>query len=90
MNICNKEKPENKLKRYLEDIGFELIVRKATHIDGGHIDHAYIINKKNYVETPVVEIIPKYYSDHDAICISWMKISTTNIENIDKSVDEQK
>ena len=74
MNIFNKKNPENELKTFLEDNKFKLMVKKPDHIDGGHIDHAYILNMGNLVETPEVEIIPKYYSDHDAICISWKKV----------------
>jgi hypothetical protein len=44
MNICNKKNPENELKTFLEDNKFKQIVKKATHIDGGHIDHDYTIN----------------------------------------------
>ena len=74
MNICNKKYPENELKIFLEDKKFKLIIKKATHTDGGHIDHVYILNLGNFKETPEIEIIPKYYSDHDAICISWKKV----------------
>ena len=74
MNICNKKEPENELKTYLEEKKFKQIIKKATHIDGGHINHAYIMNIGNYEETPEIELIPKYYSDHDAVCISWKKI----------------
>ena len=28
-----------------------------------------------YAEMADVELIPKYYSDHDGICISWEKIT---------------
>ena len=73
MNICNKENPKNKVKTYLEAQTFKLIVNTATHINGGHIDQAYILNQGNYEAIPDVELIPKYYSDHDAICISWLK-----------------
>jgi hypothetical protein len=87
MNICNKKKSQNKLKTYLEDKTFKQIIKKATHIDGGHINHAYIKNIGNFVETPNIEIIPKYYSDHDAICISWKKIEpiVTNKDCINQS-----
>ena len=73
INICNSEKPKNKLKIFLEDKEFKKIVNEATHIDGGHIDHGFILNKGNYEETIIVEIVPKYYSDHDALCISLKK-----------------
>ena len=72
MNVCNKKKPENELRNKK----FTQIIKYGTHIDGGHINHAYIINLGNYEETPDIEIIPKYYSDHDAICISWKKVDS--------------
>ena len=77
LNICNMEKPKNQIRMFLESKRFKLIVNKATHIDGRHIDHAYILNNGNYAEMADVELVPKYYSDHDGICISWKKI--TNI-----------
>ena len=73
-SICSIEQPKNKLCTYLKDITFKQIVKEATHIDGGHIDHAYIINKGNYEAEPDVEIVPKYYSDHDALCFTWKKM----------------
>ena len=54
MNICNKKEPENELKTYLEEKKFKQIIEKATHIDGGHINHAYIMNIGNYEETPEI------------------------------------
>ena len=74
MNICNKKMEHNELRKFLEGKAFKQIINKATHIDGGHINHAYILNIGNFEETPEVELIPKYYSDHDAICISWRRI----------------
>ena len=47
--------------------------KKATHIEGSHIDHTYILNKGNYEMEPNIELAPKYYSDHDALCISKYK-----------------
>ena len=70
MNICNRKMDKNELRRFLEENSFKSIVTKATHIEGGHINHAYIMNVGNYEEIPEIEIIPKYYSDHDALCIS--------------------
>ena len=77
MNVCNMEKQSNLLNTYLTSKTFKQIVSVATHIDGGHIDHCYIKNIGNYEERPAIEIVPKYYSDHDSICISWKKGSTT-------------
>ena len=53
------------------------MTKKATHIDGSHIDHAYVINLSNI---PEVDLAPKYYSDHDAICISWEKSPHENLQ----------
>ena len=30
--------------------------------------------KLNYCKDPEIMLIPKYYSDHDAICITWQKL----------------
>ena len=73
MNICNKKYPKNSLKTFLEDKNFTQIITSPTHLDGGFIDHAYIINKGHFLESPEVELSPKYYSDHDALCISWKR-----------------
>ena len=78
LNVCSLENPQNQLWMFLKNKSFKQIVKKATHIDGGHIDHAYIMNKGNYEEEPNIEIVPKYFSDHDAICISWKKKQLNN------------
>ena len=69
MNVCNIKRPNNQLKRVLEGMGFKEIVREATHIDGGHLDHAYVLNLGSLKEGTVVQLVSKYYSDHDALCI---------------------
>ena len=74
MNICNKKRSDNVLKTFLEELGIKESVKQATHIDGGHLDHAYILNVGNFKE-PVIHLIPKYYSDHDALCICFRKSS---------------
>ena len=58
----------------MEERAFEQIINKATHIDGGLINDAYVFNIGNFEDTPEVELIQKYYSDHNAICISWKKL----------------
>ena len=77
LNICNKKMEQNEFRKFLEEHAFKQIINKATHIDGGHINHAYVLNIGNFEEIPNVELVPKYYSDHDAICISWKKVSPT-------------
>ena len=73
MNLCNKKIPDNALRKYLERKEFRLLTNEATHIDGSHIDHAYVVNNGNFKHDPEIHLIAKYYSDHDAICISWEK-----------------
>ena len=58
----------------MEGKSFCQIVNQATHIEGGHLDHAYIRNGGHFEKVPDIQLTPKYYSDHDAICITWMKI----------------
>ena len=65
---------QNDLRKFLEKESFKQIINKASHIDGGHINHAYIFNVGNFEETPEIELLPKYYSDHDSICFTWKKL----------------
>ena len=67
----------NELRKFLEDKKFKQVVNKATHIEGGHLNHVYIMNIGDFVETSYIEIIQKYYSDHDSICIAWRKLEPT-------------
>ena len=74
MNICNKKQQNNELKTFLENKNFRQLITQATHIGGGHLNHAYILNTGQFEDAPDVQLIPKYYSDHDAICISLRKV----------------
>merc|ERR1719233_732503 len=69
VNVCNIKRPDNPLKRFLEGMGFKEVVKEATHLDGGHIDHAYVLNLGSFKEGTVAQLVSKYYSDHDAVCI---------------------
>ena len=55
-------------KAYLNWLLFQL-VKEATHIEGGHIDHVYI---RSEGLSATVEMYSPYYTakDHDALCIS--------------------
>ena len=75
MNVCNRKRPDNVLKTFLEELGFKESINQATHIEGGHLDHAYILNVGNFKEPPNIHLVPKYYSDHDALCICLQKSS---------------
>ena len=74
INICNYKMEQNELRKFMEEKNFKKIINKASHIDGRHINHAYILNVGNFVETPEIELLPKYYSDHDSVCVTWKKL----------------
>ena len=69
-NMCYVENRKNRTTTFLLNSGFKQQVEEATHIDGGHIDHAYLrTEEKIHVHT---DIHSPYYTskDHDAICLS--------------------
>ena len=49
--------------------GFNQLVHEGTHIQGRHIDHAYLLDPNGKVN-PIVERYSPYYTDHDGICIT--------------------
>ena len=57
----------------LESFGFKQIVMKATHIQGGLIDHAYWYDSDKIWKEPKIEMYSPYYSDHDCIMITLCK-----------------
>ena len=69
MNICALANPKNYISESLREMGFSQLVKNATLIEGGMIDHVYIkqgeITKVSYI----IEEFPKYYSDHDGVGI---------------------
>ena len=54
-------------------MGFNQLVREATHILGGHKDHVYWKNDNGVWIDPQLELSSPYYSDHDALCITLLK-----------------
>ena len=70
LNICNMKEPQNRLTMLLTRMGFKLLVNEATHIQGGHIDHAYWIDPAGGWQTPSIERYSPYYSDHDGLLIT--------------------
>ena len=54
-------------------MGFQQIVTRATHIDGGLIDHIYIY-RENVQFDWVLEDFPKYYSDHDGLSLTLWEV----------------
>ena len=58
----------NVLSKYLNALGLTQIVNRPTHIEGGIIDHVYIMkNMKDIIE---VNYMFPYYTDHISICLS--------------------
>ena len=78
-NICYLINNKNRMSQGLEKNGFSQLVREATHIRGGHIDHAYWRDHHNVWKQPEVERYSPYYSDHDGICTTLTK-KTTAVE----------
>ena len=64
VNICARRQHNNRLTQSMYDENFKLLTKTATHIKGGHIDHAYIKNAK-----ATLNLYTPYYSDHDALCV---------------------
>ena len=77
-NICYMKNQNNRMSKGLEGKLFKQLVKKATHIQGGHIDHAYWKDTTGVWQDPVIERYSPYYSDHDGICITLMKQSQEN------------
>merc|ERR1712208_177044 len=70
VNICALQKPRNHIMESLKEMGFQQIVTTATHKEGGAINHVYWRQGQNGRYELALEYIPKYYSDHDALCLS--------------------
>ena len=64
-NIDYHKDKENIFSRYLLSIGFKQVVTKATHIQGGIIDHVYLrlVNQGTFE----LEMYSKTYTDHDSL-----------------------
>ena len=71
-NICYKSNKKNKISKYLETNGFKQFVDEPTHVRGRHIDHLYFKPSKSFNESPAIYRYTPYYSDHDAICATFI------------------
>ena len=81
-NICMLNHEKNRMSKGLIEIGFNQMIRNATHIKGGHIDHVYWKDTYQVWKTPTLEMYCPYYSDHDASLITLMKNERkTRVEN---------
>ena len=72
-NICFLNHSGNRLSKGLANKGFIQLVQEATHLRGGHIDHAYWTDAKTTWNQPQLELYTPYYSDHDALCVTLVK-----------------
>ena len=83
-NICTLNKPNNPIKKALEEMEFHLLVDVATHIQGGHIDHLYWRGDPNGVwmkptlENNLIERYSPYYTDHDAWLVTLQRQVPSN------------
>ena len=79
-NVCGLKYPSNLITEELRKLEFEQIVKEATHIDGGLLDHLYIKQGKDSDFDWELEVSPKYYSDHDCTGITlWKKIDQVSL-----------
>ena len=72
-NICFHTISNNRMSKGLDKLGFSQLVKEATHIRGGHIDHAYWRDENGVWKNPELERYSPYYSDHDASCITLVR-----------------
>ena len=81
-NICMLNHEKNRLSKGLSQNGFVQMIKEATHIRGGHIDHVYWKDEYAVWKDLNLELYCPYYSDHDASLITLTKNQET--ENLRK------
>ena len=70
-NLCFLNKGGNVLTKFLCGHGFQQLVREASHLQGGHIDHVYSNLDPSKFKIDIQMHSPYYTShDHDAFCIT--------------------
>ena len=77
MNWNWEEGSTHLMKQFLEDKGFQQMIRRATHDKGNCIDHLYL-NQKLLDLQPKVEQQSAYFSDHDILTMSFPEIKLVN------------
>ena len=71
LNFCANKHPKHPIKVFLEKLKFVQLIEKPTHIDGGVLDHVYLLCKEpQRVHTKMKGC---YYSDHDKNVILFEK-----------------
>ena len=68
LNLCGKMDKNNKVTRLLENLGFNQLVKEATHIRGRQIDHVFFRGSEK-MEVLSIDRYSPYYSDHDALLV---------------------
>ena len=74
-NICYNETRNNRVTKFLNQLGFSQLMKEPTHIRGRTIDHFYFREGAVIQEHPIILRYSPYYSDHDAICATIKKMT---------------
>ena len=69
-NLCIMMNKTNIISKNLENLGFQQLMKEATQIKGGHIDHVYWRNGLNNWMDPILLRYSPYYTDHDASLVT--------------------
>ena len=79
VNVCFRKNKENMLSNNLTSCGYSQLVKEATHIRGGMIDHVYYKQSGSELEVDVTLYSPYYTAfDHDALLITLGEDSEEN------------
>ena len=78
-NICYRETRNNRVTKFLNQLGFTQLIKEPTHIRGRTIDHFYFREGSVIQENPIILRYSPYYSDHDAICATIKKMTCQTI-----------
>ena len=74
-NICYRSTRNNRVTKFLNQLGFSQLMKEPTHIRGRTIDHFYFREGAVIQERPIILRYSPYYSDHDAICATLKKMT---------------
>ena len=69
-NLCAKKNANNIITVSLTKMGFQKLIDRPTHVQGGHIDHIYWIDKDARFKLPEVEYYSPYWTDHDSLLVT--------------------
>lgn len=67
----------NKLTKYLRELKFSQVIKRATHLDGHILDQVYTLDPKS--ESLDIKHHHVYYSDHDALIINLNELSHSSV-----------